>query len=40
LEMKNGKVSVSDGMKCISCSLCEMRCPDYAIYLQEMVVYE
>ncbi len=33
LIMKNGKVKIDDIEKCIKCGLCELRCPDYAIYL-------
>ncbi|CAB1247053.1 4Fe-4S binding protein [Clostridium sp. WLY-B-L2] len=33
LILKNGKVSIADEDKCIKCGLCELRCPDYAIFL-------
>ncbi|WP_416197948.1 MAG: 2-oxoglutarate ferredoxin oxidoreductase subunit delta [Sporanaerobacter sp.] len=33
LELKNGKVNIKDLDACIKCGQCEMRCPDYAIYL-------
>ncbi|MTI67798.1 MAG: 4Fe-4S dicluster domain-containing protein [Firmicutes bacterium] len=33
LELKNGIVNVKDESSCIKCGLCELRCPDYAIYL-------
>ena len=29
-----GKVTKAEGAKCISCGMCEMRCPDYAIWLE------
>ncbi|MDI3310824.1 MAG: 4Fe-4S binding protein [Thermoanaerobacterium sp.] len=34
LAMKNNKVFSLSPEKCISCGLCELRCPDYAIYLE------
>lgn len=36
LEIKNEVVSIIDIDKCIKCGLCELRCPDYAIYLEEI----
>lgn len=33
LAMENEKVKAVDIEKCIKCGLCELRCPDYAIYL-------
>lgn len=33
LTMENGKVKIADIEKCINCGLCELRCPDYAIFL-------
>ena len=33
LEIKDGKVNIKNGDDCISCGQCELRCPDYAIYL-------
>lgn len=33
LEIKDKKVSIRDLDSCIQCGLCELRCPDYAIYL-------
>lgn len=33
LELKDGKVSIKDEDSCIKCGQCELRCPDYAIYL-------
>ena len=33
LEIVKEKVTLKNPEQCIACSLCEMRCPDYAIYL-------
>lgn len=33
LEMKDGKVDIKDLESCIQCGQCELRCPDFAIYL-------
>lgn len=33
LGIKNDKVCVEDIDKCTQCGLCELRCPDYAIYV-------
>ncbi|MGF7057051.1 4Fe-4S binding protein [Brassicibacter mesophilus] len=33
LELKDGKVKIRDIDSCIKCGQCELRCPDYAIYL-------
>lgn len=33
LKMDGDKVEIDDIEKCIKCGLCELRCPDYAIYL-------
>ena len=33
LELKDGKVNIKDLDTCIKCGLCELRCPDFAIYL-------
>ncbi len=33
LEIKDGKVAIKDLESCIQCGQCELRCPDYAIYL-------
>ncbi len=30
---KNGKIEIKDIDSCISCGLCELRCPDLAIFL-------
>lgn len=34
LELKDGKIHIKDIESCIKCGLCELRCPDYAIYLE------
>ncbi|SNR88400.1 2-oxoglutarate ferredoxin oxidoreductase subunit delta [Anaerovirgula multivorans] len=34
LELKDDKIHITDKEKCIKCGLCELRCPDYAIYLE------
>jgi len=34
LELKNDKVVMVDVDKCTQCGMCELRCPDYAIYLR------
>ena len=33
LTVENDKVKVVDIDKCTQCGMCELRCPDYAIYL-------
>ena len=35
LEMGEEGVYLKDKDKCILCGLCELRCPDYAIYIEE-----
>lgn len=35
LTLKQQKVSIENLDDCIQCGLCELRCPDYAIYLEE-----
>ena len=35
LEVKREKVREKEGTECILCGVCELRCPDYAIYVQE-----
>ncbi|MCX5775194.1 MAG: 4Fe-4S binding protein [Firmicutes bacterium] len=35
LEMVNGKVQLKKENNCILCGLCELRCPDYAIFVEE-----
>lgn len=32
-----GKIYVSDAASCIGCGQCELRCPDYAIYVEKAV---
>ncbi|WP_019553878.1 4Fe-4S dicluster domain-containing protein [Propionispira raffinosivorans] len=32
-----GKVQVIDGEACIACGQCELRCPDYAIFVDKKV---
>ncbi|MDO9591598.1 MAG: 4Fe-4S binding protein [Erysipelotrichaceae bacterium] len=34
---KNGKVNMDDRDNCIKCGQCELRCPDFAIYLGGIV---
>ena len=33
LEIKDGKINIKDLESCIQCGQCELRCPDFAIYL-------
>lgn len=33
LILKDGKVQINDLNSCIQCGQCELRCPDFAIYL-------
>ncbi|MCF6459727.1 ferredoxin [Clostridium sp. Cult3] len=33
LSLEKGKVTIKDLDACIQCGQCELRCPDYAIYL-------
>ena len=35
LELARGKVQRKEGTDCILCGQCELRCPDYAIFVQE-----
>lgn len=35
LEVVHEKVSVKNADACIKCGLCELRCPDYAIYIEK-----
>ncbi len=35
LELVNGKVQLKIDNHCILCGNCELRCPDYAIYIEE-----
>lgn len=30
------KIHIENPEKCIKCGLCEMRCPDYAIWVEEV----
>ena len=32
-----GRVHVTDETACINCGQCELRCPDYAIYVEKKV---
>lgn len=32
-----GKIHVTDEQSCINCGQCELRCPDYAIYVEKKV---
>ena len=34
LELKEDKIYIKDIDSCIQCGQCELRCPDYAIYLE------
>lgn len=34
LEMRGGKVKVARPEDCITCMLCELRCPDFAITVE------
>ena len=35
LEIVNEKVRRVEGAECVLCGQCELRCPDYAIYINE-----
>lgn len=35
LEVVGEKVRLKEDGECILCGSCELRCPDYAIYIQE-----
>lgn len=35
LELRGHVLVIKDLDSCIQCSLCELKCPDYAIYLKE-----
>lgn len=36
LEMKNEKAVLANPEACVKCGLCELRCPDYAIFIREV----
>lgn len=36
LEIEHGKIKIARPQDCIKCGQCELRCPDYAIYLDEI----
>lgn len=36
LALKGDKIAIAEEEKCIRCGLCELRCPDYAIWLEEV----
>jgi 2-oxoglutarate ferredoxin oxidoreductase subunit delta len=36
LELKNGIIDIARPDDCISCGMCELRCPDLAIFLEEV----
>ena len=36
LEMKNEKAVLANPKECIKCGNCELRCPDYAIFIREV----
>ncbi len=31
-----GKITIANGEDCVACGQCELRCPDYAVYLVEV----
>ena len=35
LRIKDNKVEIAQADQCVACGMCEMRCPDYAIYLEK-----
>ena len=35
LALEGDKIAIKEIEKCIYCGMCEIRCPDYAIYLEE-----
>ena len=36
LELVAEKVKLKEDGSCVLCGMCELRCPDYAIYLKEV----
>ncbi len=36
LALKGNKIEIVEPDKCILCGMCEVRCPDYAIWLEEV----
>ncbi len=36
LALQGEKITIKEADKCILCGLCELRCPDYAIFLEEV----
>jgi 2-oxoglutarate ferredoxin oxidoreductase subunit delta len=36
LELQKEKVVLKDADMCVKCALCELRCPDFAIYVEEV----
>lgn len=36
LELVSEKVRLKEDNSCVLCGMCELRCPDYAIYLEEV----
>lgn len=36
LELQKQKVTLTNEPGCILCGMCELRCPDYAIYLEPL----
>jgi 2-oxoglutarate ferredoxin oxidoreductase subunit delta len=35
LKLEKDKICVTEPEKCIFCKQCELRCPDYAIYVED-----
>lgn len=40
LEVQHGKIVIARPNDCIRCGQCELRCPDYAIYLEDVTEEE
>ncbi|MBR5295983.1 MAG: 4Fe-4S binding protein [Clostridia bacterium] len=36
LALEGDKIVIKEIDKCIFCGMCELRCPDYALYLEEV----